>query len=187
MSAPKEANAEELGEGLVELVRIAEALEKWQSLPWGEVREMARSVGPLILAQLVGRGLWNGLTPAVQAQVHWIMAEGHTLSGVGEEWASAENEGPHVARLHAAAARFAMQCGTRHLHAPEEPSSSKGTEHLRRLEALPEGWRDEAFRRAMMSGDIVGAVASAVMSINVLRSVYDIDVRRIASVGEDAV
>lgn len=161
-----------------ELVHIFEGLQRWKSLPWAEVQTMAKAVGPLILAQLVGRGFWDGLTAAEQASVHWTMAEGHTVSDVREKWVRPEREGPMIAALAHAADRCAVWCGEyRHLRGVGELGSGWSEEHTARLDALPAGWRAEVIRRAAMSGDLRGALGDAAIRLNVLRSQYGIDAR----------
>lgn len=167
-----------LAEDRAEIARIFEALERWQSLPWAEVQTMAKTVGPLILSQFVGRGIWDGLTAAEQAAVHWTMAEGHAVSGVSEAWVRPDRVGPILASLAHAADLCAVRCGEYQGHRSiDEPSSSWSEEHLARLDALPAGWRAEAIRRAAMSGDIVDAIGAASVTLNRLKSQYGIDPR----------
>lgn len=44
---------------------------------------------------------------------------------------------------------------------------------------LPEGWRAEAMRRVMGGDDVVSAVGSASVAMNIVRSVHGVDVRQL--------
>ncbi|WP_326728945.1 hypothetical protein [Streptomyces phaeochromogenes] len=172
-------SADQLDDGLTVLALIADGLKKWEVFPWAEVQRMARSVGPVILEQLVSRRLWDGLTPHDQAAVHWVMAEGHSVGGVGERWVHPDREGPRIESLHQAADHYGALCGARwHPRSyGRDKQIRSGVEFAARFEALPEGWRKEVMRRALSGQGIASAVAQASMYANVLRSVYGIDVR----------
>lgn len=172
-------SADELANDLTVLALTTEGLKKWETHPWGEVQRMARSVGPAILEQLVSRNLWDGMTPHDQAAVHWVMAEGHSISGVGEKWVSPDREGPRIESLHQAADHYGAICGGRwHPRSyGRDKQIRSGVEFTARFDALPEGWREEAMRRALTGQGIASAVAQAAMYRNILRSVYGIDVR----------
>ncbi len=163
---------------LAELVRMSETLCKWETLPWAEVQRLTKAIGPRVLAQLVGRGLWDRMTAAEQASTHWAMAGGHSVSCLTETYARPDFVGPRVTSLREAADYTAAKCGAyggRRMAA--EPSIDVAAEYVARFDALPEGWRVEAMRRAAASGDIVAAIAGASMAMNVLHSVYGIAAR----------
>ncbi|WP_328846976.1 hypothetical protein [Streptomyces sp. NBC_00258] len=167
----------ELDNGLTELALTAEGLKKWETHPWGEVQRMAKSVGPAILEQLTERGLWDGLTPHDQAAVHWAMAEGHSVSRVGKPWLRPDREAPRIQQLHEAADHYGAVCGAR-WHPRSygwDRQARSGVEFAARFTTLPDGWREEAMRRALAGQGIASAVADAARLRNILRSVYGIE------------
>lgn len=175
MSPSGEAAVDELQEDLAQIVSISERLQRWQDHPWNEVQKMARAVGPLILGQLTARDLWDRLPPAVQAQVHWTMADGYLIS-TGRR--PPKGEGPKLRTLAHTADQFAVICGAYAVtRMPAEWGSGWSAEFTARFDALPEGWRVEVIRHAQNRGDIKGPIGEAPMLLNVLRSVYGIDAR----------
>jgi len=168
---------DELDDSLTVVDLAIECLKRWQFYTWPEVQRAAKSVGPLVLEQLVSRDLWDDLTQADQAAVHWIMAEGHVVSGVREERLDRDREGPRIQSLYEAAEHFTALCGGRWYpgkHSRERESRS-AVEFAGRLTAMTDGWREEAMRRALAGQDITEAIAQAVMYRNILRSVYGIE------------
>lgn len=172
-------SARELEDGLLALGLLADRLKSWDAHPWSEVQRITESVGPAILEQLVGRNLWDGMTPHDQAAVYWVMAEGHSVAGVGEQWVHPDREGPRIESLHQAADHYGAMCGARwHPRSyGRDRQIRSGVEFTARFAALPEGWREEVMRRALTGQGIASAVAQAAMYRNILRSAYGIDVR----------
>ncbi|GGX99769.1 hypothetical protein [Streptomyces fructofermentans] len=167
----------ELDLGMAELVRMSDVLARWETRPWAEVQEMAQLIGPRLLGQLVGRGLWDDWSAAEQASLHWAMAEGHSVGCVLESYARREYVAPRIHFLRQAIDRTAVACGAYgHTRVSSGSSLGQAEEYLARFTALPEGWRVEVMRRAASGGDIVAAIAEAAVSRNVLRSVYGMKV-----------
>jgi hypothetical protein len=169
--------ADELDDSLTVVDLAIECLNRWQFYTWPEVQRAAKSVGPLVLEQLVSRDLWDGLTQADQAAVHWIMAEGHVVSGVREEHLNRKREGPRIQSLYEAADHFTALCGSRWYQGKQGRvrEGRSAVDFAARFTALPGGWREEAMRRAMAGQDIASTIAQAAVYANVLRGVYGID------------
>ncbi|MEV0112369.1 hypothetical protein AB0H77_03795 [Streptomyces sp. NPDC050844] len=168
---------DELLDGLTALGLAVEALKQWESRPWDVVQKSAEAVGPLLREQLIGRGLWDGLEPHDHAAVYWLMAEGHSVSGVKEKWLDGHREGRRIQSLHEAADHYGALCGAvwRPRSYGREGQIRSAVDFVNRFTALPDGWREEAMRRAMAGQDIASAVADAARLRNVLKSVYGID------------
>lgn len=169
-------NDGELLDGLTALGLAVEVLQEWSSRPWEEVQKSAEAVGPLLREQLIDRGLWDGLELHDHAAVHWVMAEGHLVS-VKEKWLDGHREGLRMQSLLEAADHYGALCGAswRPRSYGREEQIRSAVDFANRFTALPDGWREEAMRRALAGQDIASAVAQAALQCNVLKSLYGID------------
>ncbi|MEV4037659.1 hypothetical protein [Streptomyces umbrinus] len=167
---------DELDDSLTVVDLAIECLTRWQFYTWPEVQRAAQTVGPLVLEQLVSRDLWDGLTQADQAAVHWIMASGYVISGVREDRLDRDREGPRIQSLYEAAEHFTALCGDRWYPGKRERELEGRTaaDFAARFTALPDGWREEAMRRALAGQDIAATIAEASMLRNVLQSAYGV-------------
>ncbi|MFE9684204.1 hypothetical protein [Streptomyces sp. NPDC006285] len=169
-TAPSDLDAE-----LVEFVRMSELLRSWEARPWQEVQQMVRAVGLQLLAQLTGRGHWQKLSTAEQAQIHWVMADAHSVGCLRER--DSHFASPRIASLCVAADSVAVWCGAYTYPHVSKVSSTKAQEFLTRFDALPEGWRAQVIRRAMTGRPVGTVIAEAPLGMNLLRSAYGINVR----------
>ncbi|WP_405729289.1 hypothetical protein OG607_28165 [Streptomyces sp. NBC_01537] len=169
-----ETVSDSLAEGLRQIEEHIALLRFWQGQPWSEVCEAAKAVGPMVLAQLTGCGLWDGLPAHEQAAVYWAMAEGHSVSSIGPDYVDPDRDGPRVRDVHDAADYFTSMCATHRYPRDFDRKRAGRTafQFAERFTRLPEGWRAEVMRRILNGRDAGSAVSHAQISINFLHSVY---------------
>lgn len=155
--------------------RLSGVLADWEQLPWPQVAEAARAVGPVVWEELSVRGMWACLPEHDQASVYWTMAEGHVVGCIDERWMRPEREGPRIVELREACDYFTHKCSPRF---PTDYGRALDAEtadgFADRFRKLPHAWQAEVMRRLMKGQDVMGTVCKAQQSINVLHHVHGI-------------
>ncbi|MGK5496423.1 hypothetical protein [Streptomyces sp. URMC 125] len=141
-------------------------------------REAAEQVGGALMTWLLQLGQWDELDPAHRAAVYWALVDSSEAAEGNYESGSSIREGFE------SLIDFVHHLAEERRYPPMRQGEVKiAKETFGRLAALPEGWRAEVLRRVLREGEeLMGAISTAQMRLNMLRSRFGIDDRRAEAV-----
>ncbi|MFG2228070.1 hypothetical protein [Streptomyces sp. NPDC048644] len=140
-----------------------------------EALNAARHIGPALLTWLEEAGRWETLPDYEQAAVYWAMASSCQLQHSSTPGDALVRD--TVKQLLGLADELTHTTPARYRDSGGRASAEMGVRLAARLASLPYGWRVEATRRMLTGTPFLDAIGEAETNINLLRSVWGIDVR----------